>query len=210
LSAYIREGAITLKQGAVETKLLPVSDVPLRGSHNVSNVVAAVAVGAAAGLGVEAMVRAIREFRPVPHRLEVVGTIGGVQYVNDSIATTPERTLAALRSFSEPIVLMLGGRGKNLPLEELASEARSRCHAIVCFGEAAGELAAALTAAGGTAQKVESVASVADAVEAARRLAHEGDVVLLSPACTSYDAYENFEERGEDFRRNVRRWASGA
>jgi len=135
------------------------------------------------------------------HRLEFVAESGGVSYYNDSIATTPERTLAGIRSFSEPVVLLMGGRDKELPLEELAAEAQKRCRAVVLFGEAAGKLEKALTAAG-SLQTVRAE-TLDEAVQAASGLAQAGDVVLLSPACTSYDAYDNFEQRGNHFRELV-------
>jgi UDP-N-acetylmuramoylalanine--D-glutamate ligase len=210
-AAFVREGDILWHQGSVETKVLSLDEIPLRGAHNVTNVLAAVAVAGVAGLQFDAIARAVREFTPLAHRLELVGTIDGVTYYNDSIATTPERTLAGLRSFQEPIVLLVGGRDKKLPLEELANEARERCRAVVCFGEAAPLLEGALRmAAPGTAEPpaIEVVDTLAEAVRQARRLAQPGDVVLLSPACTSYDAYQNFEERGEDFRRLARQLGS--
>jgi UDP-N-acetylmuramoylalanine--D-glutamate ligase len=206
-AAYLREGSLIWRQGAVETKLLAVDEVPLRGAHNIENVLAAIAIGCSAGLESDAVARAIREFHPVPHRLEFVGAVDGVAYYNDSIATTPERALAGLRSYQEPVVLLLGGREKHLPLEELAQEAVDRCRAVVCFGEAASLLDEALSYASGQSGRelpIERVETLDEAVEVAREHAHRGDVVLLSPACTSYDAYANFEERGEDFRRIVR------
>jgi len=185
-----------------------VAEIPLRGRHNVANVLAATAMASACGIGVEAIAAAVREFKAVPHRLEYVATIDGVAYYNDSIATTPERTLAGMRSFSEPLVLLLGGREKKLPLHEMASEACERCRAIVVFGEARETLVAAALAANdavGSKKRpaIMDVESLADAVLAARAAARPGDVVLLSPACTSFDAYDNFEERGEHFRRLV-------
>jgi UDP-N-acetylmuramoylalanine--D-glutamate ligase len=132
--------------------------------------------------------------------LELVAKVRGVSYYNDSIATAPERTLAALRSFEEPIVLLLGGRDKDLPLEEMLTEAKRRCRAVVCFGEAGPLFAEAAAALG---LSVVRVSTVAEAVEAASKLAREGDVVLLSPAGTSFDAYESFEVRGEEYRRLV-------
>jgi UDP-N-acetylmuramoylalanine--D-glutamate ligase len=155
------------------------------------------------------MASAVRDFRPVPHRLELVATVGGVAYYNDSIATTPERTLAGLRSFEEPVVLLLGGREKHLPLEEMAAEACRRCRAMVVFGEAAPVLEEALRAAAGEIAsedrpQMARASTLAEAVEAAAGAARPGDVVLLSPACTSFDAFENFERRGEQFRRLVR------
>jgi UDP-N-acetylmuramoylalanine--D-glutamate ligase len=205
-AAFVREGHIVWRKGAVETKLLSLSDIPLRGAHNVSNVLAAVAVAGTVGLESDAVARAVRGFTPVPHRLELVDRVGGTAYYNDSIATTPERTLAALASFHEPIILLLGGREKNLPLEELARRALVRCRAVVCFGEAASALRAALlgaTAVVPAPPPIERCETLEQAVRAARRHAGPGDVVLLSPACTSYDHYDNFEERGEDFRRVV-------
>ncbi len=212
-AAFIRDGAVTWRKGPVETKLFGVGEIPLRGGHNVSNVLAAVAVGCAAGLEFDGVARAVREFAAVPHRIELVSEIDGVAYFNDSIATTPERTIAGLRAFEEPVVLLLGGRGKNLPFDELAAEAVNRCRAVVCFGEAGRELEAAIGAAAAVLERevpVERVATVGEAVYASTRRAHPGDVVLLSPACTSYDAYDNFEQRGEDFRQAVGRLAGKA
>ena len=209
-AAFVRDGAIVWRQGSVDTRLLAADEIPLRGAHNLSNVLAAIAVVGVAGLALDAATRAVREFTPVPHRLEFVAQVGDVSYYNDSIATTPERALAALRSFREPTVLLLGGREKQLPLDELAREAVGRCRAVVCFGEAGPLLEEALRSAAASAKapSIERVSTLAQAVKAARRQAEAGAVVLLSPACTSYDAYENFEERGEEFRRIVRRLAS--
>ncbi len=210
-AAFVRDGAIVWRRGSVETRLLSLDEIPLRGAHNVPNVLAAVAVAGVAGLPSDAVARAVREFAPAPHRLEFVARVRDVAYYNDSIATTPERALAGLRSFVEPVVLLLGGREKQLPLEALAREAVESCRAVVCFGEAGPALEAALRSVAEASPEpppIERVDTLANAVAAARRQATKGDVVLLSPACTSYDAYENFEERGEDFRRLVRRLAS--
>ena len=201
--AFLRDGQIICRCAGTERTVLRIDEIPLRGAHNVDNVLAAVATAAACDVPIPLAAGAIRHFSAPPHRLEVVGSAGGVTYVNDSIATTPERTLAGLRAFKEPIVLLLGGREKHLPLEELADECSRRCHAVVCFGEA-GELLATACKSGhlhGTCDPtVRSVASLADALAAAARLARPGDVVLMSPACTSFDAYDNFEQRGAEFR----------
>jgi UDP-N-acetylmuramoylalanine--D-glutamate ligase len=211
--AFVREGWIIWRRGLVETKLLSTDAVPLLGAHNISNVLAAVAVGGAVGLDFAAMEHAIRDFTPVPHRLELVDRIGGVAFYNDSIATTPERTMAGLSSFHEPIVLLLGGRGKNLPFDTLARQAIDRCRAVVCFGEAGPEIEDALRTVSipvnAAAPPVERVSTLEQAVEVAKRHAHIGDVILMSPACTSFDSYANFEERGEDFRRIVEKLAKG-
>jgi UDP-N-acetylmuramoylalanine--D-glutamate ligase len=185
---------------------LELREIPLRGAHNVENVLAAAAAVCAAGIDLATVAAAVRRFQAVAHRLEPAGTVGGVSYVNDSIATSPERTLAGIRSFTEPLVLLLGGREKRLPLAELAAAAHARARAIVCFGEAGAMLAEAMergAPANGTQAVVVRVYSLAEAVEAAQAAARPGDVVLLSPACTSFDAYPNFERRGEEFRRLV-------
>jgi UDP-N-acetylmuramoylalanine--D-glutamate ligase len=199
--AFIQDGHICLRRDGRSYRVVPVEDVPLRGQHNVANVAAATAVASACGLPPDAIAQAVRDFKPPEHRLEPVTSVDDVDYVNDSIATAPERTLAALRSFEAPIVLLLGGREKQLPLDDMLNEAKRSCRAVVCFGEAGRMLAEASDAAG---LEVTRVDTVAEAVEAASKLAQAGDVVLLSPACTSFDAYETFEQRGEDFRRHVR------
>jgi UDP-N-acetylmuramoylalanine--D-glutamate ligase len=212
--AFIRDDAMWLSADGVDSMVLPVTAIPLRGEHNVANVAAAVAIAARAGVTPDTMAGAIRSFRSVPHRLEFVAEVDGVSYVNDSIASTPERTLAGLRAFPEPLVLLLGGKDKDLPKDELAEEALRRCHGIVFFGadgplmEAAVEANAALVPYEDRPTTARA-ATLAEAVQAAREIAAPGEVVLLSPACTSFDAYDNFEERGEEFRRIVRAMAEG-
>ena len=158
-----------------------------------------------------AAARAIGAFRGVPHRLEVVALTGGVTWVNDSIATTPERTLAGLRAFDEPAVLLLGGRDKHLPLSELAREAVTRCRAVIGFGEAGPAFIEAVRAArDGDRPELRVVDDIEAAVEAAAAVARDGDVVLCSPAGTSFDAYRNFEQRGAAFRAAVEAVTGGA
>jgi len=205
--AFLRGDRVMFRRQAAETAVVSVGEIPLRGQHNIENVLAAVAVAGACGLPMPLAAEAIRAFQPPPHRLELVASAGGVSFVNDSIATTPERTLAGLRAFEEPIVLLIGGRDKHLPLDELAEESGRRCRAVVCFGEAAELLASACKGAhprGTCAPIIRSVAGLSEAVNVAARLAKAGDVVLLAPACTSFDSYDNFEQRGEEFRALVR------
>ena len=122
------------------------------GNHNVINVMAAFAIGFAIGLSLNAMLKAVIDFRGVAHRLEFVREWKGTKWYNDSIATAPERTMAAIRSFSEPIILLLGGRDKNLPWDELAGLVHTRVERVVLFGEAAEKIAAALNEAHGPLQ----------------------------------------------------------
>ena len=199
-----------------EHAVLPRAEIHLRGDHNIDNVLSAVAIASRLGVGDEAAAAAVRAFTGIPHRLEPVAIVDGVQYVNDSIATTPERTLAGIRAFAEPVVLLLGGRHKDVPLAGLAREAATRCRAVITFGEAGELFASAVRAAlrdaapaGGGGPTVEQVADVEAAVGAAARLARTGDVVLFAPAGTSFDAYANFEQRGAAFREAVGRLGGG-
>lgn len=210
-AVFVKGGIATARWNGVEEPLFSLSSVLLRGRHNQENALAAAAVALAAGVSPDAIACAVGSFRGVQHRLEPVAEVAGAKYYNDSIATTPERTLAGLRSFEERIVLLLGGRDKKLPLEEMAREALERCRGIVLFGEAAGLLAEALgREANSRNVPVIRVSSLEQAVRTASEIALPGDVVLLAPACTSYDAYENFERRGEHFRALVRQLAEEA
>jgi UDP-N-acetylmuramoylalanine--D-glutamate ligase len=181
-----------------------IDEINLRGAHNVLNVLAACAIAGSAGVPVEAMREAVLTFQPVPHRLEVVRKHDGVTYINDSIATAPERVIAALEAYPDPpVVLLLGGRDKKLPWGDLLRLALPRCRVIITFGEAGmmiAKRAADLRAEQAAATPIEQVDKLAEAVELAYVRARPGDVVLLSPGGTSFDAYRDFEERGRHFR----------
>jgi UDP-N-acetylmuramoylalanine--D-glutamate ligase len=198
--AFVTDGLICLRREGRSYRALPIDEIPLRGRHNVANVAAATAIAAACGITPDVVAQAVHAFKPPAHRLELVATVNGVDYYNDSIATAPERTVAALKSFDEPVVLLLGGRDKQLPLDEMLPQAKTSCRAVVTFGESGSMLADAAEGAGLSVTRCETVV---EAVEAASKLAQAGDVVLLAPSGTSFDAYENFEARGEDFRRAV-------
>ena len=199
--AWLEDSRVLVRTGRLANALCDQEVIRLRGRHNLSNVVMAAAIGAEAGFPRDAMLRAISSFRGVPHRLEVVGAAAGATWVNDSIATSPERAMAALNAFTEPVVLLLGGREKNLPMDGLQQLARTRCRAVICFGEARTFFADALR---GVVVDTRVVETLEDAVEAAAAAVRPGDAVLLSPAGTSFDAYPSFEVRGEHFRRLVR------
>jgi UDP-N-acetylmuramoylalanine--D-glutamate ligase len=184
------------------------NEIPLRGFHNVMNVLAACAAAGSAGVPVDAMRKAILEFKAVAHRLERVATVDGVTYINDSIATAPERVVAAINAFPyEPLIMLLGGRDKDLPWDDLLRLALTRSRTIITFGEAGLMIATEadrIRREAGLAVPVEQASTLRDAVRMAARFAQEGDVVLLSPGATSYDAYQDFEARGEHFRELVR------
>jgi UDP-N-acetylmuramoylalanine--D-glutamate ligase len=180
-----------------------ISEIPLRGDHNVQNVLAACAVAGAAGVSSDVMAQTIKNFKAVPHRLETVRVVNGVTYVNDSIATAPERVLAALRSYHEPLVLLLGGADKKLPWDELIALALMKSRHVIAFGRDGDIVTRTVEKITGRTDQVTRVHNLEEAVECAARTAQDGDVVLLSPGMTSYDAYLDFAQRGEHFRQLV-------
>jgi len=203
---YLKESDLALFDGRNEQVLIKRDDIALRGDHNVLNVLAACAITAAAGFNAAAIEAGIKGFSGVDHRLEYVGTVNGAAWYNDSIATAPERTMAAIRSFTEPLVLMIGGRDKKLPWEDLAELIKNRVDHVVVFGEAAPKILEAL----GKVQtepasfSIDHAAGLHEAVHLAFTRSEPDDVILLSPGGTSYDEFEDFEERGECFRNLVK------
>jgi len=203
--SYLEGNRILLRREGTETTICLAEEVRLRGRHNLYNVLAACAIASATGVPVEAMGMAIAAFRGVPHRLELVAEVEGVAYYNDSIATAPERSIASLRSFDQPIVLIAGGRDKHLPMEEWGREIRERVKALVLLGEASDLIErAVLGAPGRPAPPIMRAVSMQEAVDLASEAAAPGDVVLLAPGGTSFDMFRDFEERGERFRECVR------
>lgn len=186
------------------------NELKLPGEHNVSNVLAAAAISFAAGATREGIASVTRTFAGVPHRLEIVAEAGGVLWVNDSIATSPERAVAGLRSFDSPnqtLILLAGGKDKNLPWEEFADEVLARVDFLIGFGDAGGMIVRKVQERANFHQRPAPSTAVVhrldEAVELAARAVEPGAVVLLSPGGTSYDAYRDFEARGEHFRRLV-------
>ncbi len=202
--AFLHNDKIWLRNGH-ETAVCRVEDVQLRGRHNLLNVCAAVALADTAGIPAEAMYEAIRAFTGVEHRLEPVRTINGVRYINDSIATAPERALAALAAFDEPLILLAGGRDKEMQWDEWARVVAQRVKHVILFGELADllERKLDLTGLADLSGFVTRVETMAEAVAVAGGTAVPGDIVLLSPGGTSYDAFKDFAERGERFRELV-------
>ena len=200
--AYLHDGLLNLRDGHAYLPLLLREKIQLRGDHNVLNTLAAFAIGHAAGFALDAMLEAVEEFRGVPHRLEFVRELRGARWYNDSIATAPERSIAALRAFDEPIVLLLGGRDKNLPWEDLIRFASTRVDHLVIFGEAAEKIQKTADSLGLEKRRfsVSHADHLYDAVLLAAEAAEPGDVVLLAPGGTSFDEFKDFEERGERFR----------
>lgn len=198
--AFVQNGRIYLRDGERETAVCTLDDIQLRGRHNVRNVLAAVTLADSVGIAPQAMRQAIRTFHGVEHRLERVATSGGVTYINDSIATAPERALAALAAFDESLILLAGGQDKDMVWDAWAQEVAARVRHTILFGQLAPMLAQRLTA---VSAPFTQVSDLAEAVRVARKTAVVGDIVLLSPGGTSYDAYQDFAARGEHFRNLV-------
>jgi UDP-N-acetylmuramoylalanine--D-glutamate ligase len=185
-----------------EQDLLRVSELKLRGLHNVENVAAAFAAGIAAGASIESMRETVKQFNPVEHRLEFVDEINGIRFYNDSKATSVDATVKALEAFAgDPgqVVLILGGRGKKAPYAPLAQLVSNKVRRMVLIGEDAETIANEL----GEYAPFERAADMKQAVELSFAAAEKGDVVLLAPACASFDMFESFEHRGKVFKGNI-------
>ena len=203
--ACLEGESVALRRGASSRRVLPVAEIPLTGVHNLENVLAAVAAADLCGVAPERMAEALREFRGLPHRIELVGTLDGVRYYNDSKATNVAATARSLESFPAGVVLILGGKDKGGDFTTLVPLLKRHAAAVVVMGKAREAIASQI---GGIEPLALSV-TLREAVAQARRLAPPGGVVLLAPGCASFDAYRNFEERGEDFRHIVRDMLAG-
>jgi len=200
---YPLDDYIYFRDDRIDIPLIPMESIHLRGKHNLFNVLAAATIGFVARFSSKAMDAALKDFYGVEHRLELVRELKGVAWYNDSVATTPERAMAAVRAFDEPIVLILGGRDKKLPWDKLAELIRQRVDHVVLFGEAAQKIATAMGGrhAGQRPYTISHCIGLKDAVEAAEKIAEEGDVILFSPGGTSFDEFNDFAERGESFKK---------
>jgi UDP-N-acetylmuramoylalanine--D-glutamate ligase len=198
---FIYDGWIVAKLNGRTERICPVGEITLRGQHNVENVLAATACALWTGMAPSAIRRGIAAFRGVAHRIERVHDDRGVVYYNDSKGTNVDSTVKALQSFTEPVVLIAGGKGKGQDFTPLAEAARGRVRRAVLIGQDRDQIRTALEAAG---IPVEAADSMDDAVRRAREAARVGDVVLLSPACASFDMFRNFEHRGDVFKSVVR------
>lgn len=205
---YLRGEEIVRCRDGVETVVMTTADIKLPGIHNVENYMAAVA--ALEGLVDDETIRTFaREFGGVEHRIELVRTLNGVRYYNDSIASSPTRTIAGLRSFKEKLILIAGGYDKNIPFDELGPEVVEHVKVLVLCGATADKIRAAVEAAPNYVPgcpEIVTAANLTEAAEAARARAAKGDVVTLSPACASFDQFPNFMARGKAFKAIVNGW----
>ena len=201
-AAFVRSGRLVVRLGGDERVLVLAKSLKLEGAHNVQNCLCAAAAALDLGVSEDAVSHALLSFAPLEHRIEPCGTINDVRYVNDSKATNVDAVEKALVSFTPgKVVVLLGGSDKGTSLEGMAHVVSARCKAAVCYGEAGERIAKALEEAdSGMGLEVESVPHMRDAFETAQKIAVAGDVVLLSPACASFDEFCGYEERGRVFK----------
>ncbi len=205
---FLRGDAIVCRDAAGERTVMATGDIKLPGVHNIENYMAAIA--AVDGLVSDGIIRDFaREFGGVEHRIELVRTYKGVRYYNDSIASSPSRTTAGLRSFPEKVILIAGGYDKHIPFDALGDEIVAHVKLLVLCGATAGKIRAAVENAGDYRPghpEIMEITPFQKAVETARDRAVSGDVVTLSPACAAFDQFKNFAERGKTFKAIVNSW----
>lgn len=205
-ATYFKRGKVYLQASGQVAKIIKDDLINLRGTHNLYNVLAAVAISAAASFSIQAIYEGITNFEGVPHRLQLIRDWKGAAWYDDSIATSPERAIAALNSFDQPIVLLAGGRDKDLPWNTLANKIHQKVDHLILFGEAANLISTAVgkTTPGSRPYTIDHCKSLNQAVLKASELVEPGDIVLLSPGGTSFDEFVDFEERGKRFEKWVK------
>ena len=204
-AAFVRDDRLVVRIDDVEHDLCSIHELVLKGEHNVQNALAASAIALEVGVAEADLVPALTSFQALEHRIEPCGELDGVRFVNDSKATNTDSVEKALTAFEAgTVVLLLGGKDKGTELDSMMEAAAQTCHAIVCFGAAGPRMEeAARAACGEDGPQVVSAAHLEEALDAGIELARPGDVVLLSPACASFDEFSSFEHRGRVFKRLV-------
>jgi len=197
--AWVREGNIVFRDGSQQREIMQAAEIPLKGAHNLENVLAAVCAGALMGCSPEKIRQAVRDFKAVEHRLEFVATIRGVDYYNDSKATNVDATIKALESFPANIHLILGGKDKGSDYTVLNNLLRQRVKRVYTIGAAAAKIESQVKDV-----EVVHAETLESALRKANAAAQPGDVVLLAPACASFDQFKNYEQRGRVFKEIVR------
>jgi UDP-N-acetylmuramoylalanine--D-glutamate ligase len=206
--AWVRDGNIVFRDGPErqresQREILQVSEIPLKGTHNLENVLAGVCAGALMGCAPEKIRQAVQEFKAVEHRLEFVATIRGVDYYNDSKATNVDATIKALESFPANIHLILGGKDKGSDYSVLNDLLRQRVKQVYTIGAAAAKIESQIVSAKNGGPELVHAETLESAIRKANAVAVPGDVVLLAPACASFDQFKNYEQRGKAFKQIV-------
>ena len=202
--AWVRDGNIVFRDRAGQREILQVSEIPLKGAHNLENVLAAVCSGVLMGCAPEKIRQAVRDFKAVEHRLEFVATIRGVDYYNDSKATNVDATIKALESFPANIHLILGGKDKGSDYTVLNDLLRQRVKRVYTIGAAAAKIESQIVSSKNGGPEVVHAETLENAIRKANAVAQEGDIVLLAPACASFDQFKSYEHRGKVFKEIVR------
>ena len=198
--AFVRGAHIYFREGHSEREIMPLAEIPLKGAHNLENVLAGISVGMLVGCAPEQMRQAVHNFKAVEHRLEFVAKVTGVDYYNDSKATNVDATIKALESFPANIHLILGGKDKGSDYTVLNDLLRTRVKRVYTIGAAAAKIESQIQGA----VEIERAETLENAVRRASESAIPGDVVLLAPACASFDQFQNYEHRGSVFKEAVR------
>ena len=206
--AWVRDGKIVFRDGSGQREIMQVSEIPLKGAHNLENVLAAACAAALMGCAPEKIRQAVCDFRAVEHRLEFVATIRGVDYYNDSKATNVDATIKALESFPANIHLILGGKDKGSDYSVLNDLLRQRVKRVYTIGAAAAKIESQIASSKGGNVEVVHAETLENAIRKASAVAQPGDVVLLAPACASFDQFKSYEHRGQVFKELVRGLAS--
>ncbi|MGI6697340.1 MAG: UDP-N-acetylmuramoyl-L-alanine--D-glutamate ligase [Clostridia bacterium] len=199
--AFVEEGYIIIKRGKSSERVCKTSDLRIMGDHNLENALAAAALAWSMEVPVKAIGDALKDFEGVEHRLEYVDTVNGVIYINDSKGTNPDASARAVKAMDRPIVLIAGGYDKGGDFDEFVEGFGDKVKGVVLLGTTAEKLKRSCQRVG--LNNIYMVKNMREAVERAALMAEEGDAVLLSPACASWDMYNNFEERGKDFKKAV-------
>jgi len=203
---FVWNDQIWVRSEEGDEAIMPVSELTLRGEHNLLNVLAACAIALASGWPAEIMRAGVQGFSGVEHRLEFVRTWGGADWYNDSKATSPGMTVTAMQAFQEPLLILAGGRDKDLPWGDFAAQVQAQADHVILFGEAAEKIQAALQRVQQASDRQYSLdvcPGLDQAVDTAARLAEPGDVVLLAPGGTSFDEFSDYEARGRRFKQLV-------
>lgn len=196
------DNGIVFSVGGEETYIMNASELSLPGAHNLENAMAAIAMAMAYEVDKDVIVNVLKIFKAVEHRMEFVEEIEGVKYVNDSKGTNPDSTIKAVTSYENPIILIAGGYDKGSDFSELMDIAKDHVRSIVVLGQTKDQIKSSAIASG--IEDIHEVTDIKEAVKVSSEIANEGDIVLLSPACASWGMYNNYEERGEDFKNCVR------
>ncbi|HYM78004.1 MAG TPA: UDP-N-acetylmuramoyl-L-alanine--D-glutamate ligase [Candidatus Dormibacteraeota bacterium] len=202
--AWVRDGNIVFRRPEGQHEILQVSEIPLKGAHNLENVLAAVCTGVLMGCAPEKIRQAVSAFKAVEHRLEFVATIRGVDYYNDSKATNVDATIKALESFPANIHLILGGKDKGSDYTVLNDLIRQRVKRVYTIGAAAAKIESQVVSSKIGGAEIVHAETLENAIRKANAMAQPGDVVLLAPACASFDQFKNYEHRGKAFKEIVK------